>query len=41
MLGVENTNYKRTERGSKFLIPKNDNLNHVALNPDFRKRRNR
>lgn len=35
LLGSENTKYKRTERGSKFLIPKNKNLNYVAINPDL------
>ena len=35
LLGVENTKYKRDERGSKFLIPKNENLSHIAMNPDL------
>lgn len=35
ILGTENTKYKRDERGSKFLIPKNKNLTHIAINPDL------
>ena len=35
LLGTENTKYKRKERGSKFLIPKNTNLNYIAINPDL------
>jgi hypothetical protein len=35
LLGVENKKYKRDERGSKFLIPKNENLSHIAINPDL------
>ena len=35
LLGSENKKYKRNERGSKFLIPKNTNLNYVAINPDL------
>ncbi|KJD31471.1 hypothetical protein PW52_16680 [Tamlana sedimentorum] len=34
-LGSENKKYNRNERGSKFLIPKNKNLNYVAINPDL------
>lgn len=34
-LGSENKKYKRDERGSKFLIPKNENLNYIAINPDL------
>ena len=36
LLGVENKKYERTERGSKFLIPKNKNLSNVAINPDLK-----
>lgn len=35
LLGSENKKYTRNERGSKFLIPKNTNLNYVAINPDL------
>lgn len=35
LLGSKNKKYKRNERGSKFLIPKNTNLNYVAINPDL------
>jgi hypothetical protein len=35
-LGSENKKYKRNERGSKFLIPKNTNLNYVSINPDLK-----
>lgn len=34
-LGTENKRHKRNERGSKFLIPKNQNLSYVAINPDL------
>ncbi|MBB3125303.1 hypothetical protein FHS04_002847 [Mesoflavibacter sabulilitoris] len=34
-LGSENKKYKKNERGSKFLIPKNTNLNYIAVNPDL------
>ena len=35
LLGSVNKKYKRNERTSKFLIPKNSNLNYVAINPDL------
>lgn len=34
-LGTENSKFKRGERGSKFLIPKNSNFDYVAINPDL------
>ena len=35
LFGNENPKYKRAERTSKFLIPKNENLNYIAINPDL------
>ncbi|NRD22690.1 hypothetical protein HNV10_05530 [Winogradskyella litoriviva] len=35
VLGTENTIYKRNQRGSKFLRPKNKYLSYIAINPDL------
>ena len=35
LFGIENPKYKRAERTSKFLIPRNENLNYIAINPDL------
>lgn len=35
LFGEENPKYKRTNRGSKILIPKNNNLSYIAINPDL------
>ena len=36
LLGIEDTRYKRDERGSMLLIPKNLNLSSIAINPDLK-----
>ncbi|GAK95241.1 hypothetical protein JCM19298_1570 [Nonlabens ulvanivorans] len=35
LFGIENPKYKRAQRTSKFLIPRNKNLNYIAINPDL------
>lgn len=35
LLGVENTEIKKENRTSKFLIPFNKNLKYIAINPDL------